>query len=69
VFDAFQFAAALLWHKEQPPRGLFVGCDVRLAEAATKSVLTRCHNARLLGLSASSEFTTAGFEVLPYWHE
>jgi predicted nucleic acid-binding protein len=37
ALDSFQLAAALVWCKEQPRGRLFVCCDVRLAEAATKA--------------------------------
>lgn len=37
ALDSFQFAAALVWCKEQPRGRLFVCCDVRLTEAATKA--------------------------------
>ena len=35
--DSFQPAAALVWYKEQPRGRLYVCCDARLAEAATKA--------------------------------
>ena len=37
ALDSFQLAAALVWCKEQPRGRLFVCCDVRLTEAATKA--------------------------------
>lgn len=37
ALDSFQLAAALVWCKEQPRGRLFVCCDARLAEAATKA--------------------------------
>lgn len=37
ALDSFQLAAALVWSKEQPRGRLFVCCDVRLTEAATKA--------------------------------
>ncbi|HZT57896.1 MAG TPA: type II toxin-antitoxin system VapC family toxin [Pyrinomonadaceae bacterium] len=37
ALDSFQLAAALAWCKEQPRGRLFVCCDARLAEAATKA--------------------------------
>lgn len=37
ALDSFQLAAALAWCKEQPRGRLFVCCDTRLAEAATKA--------------------------------
>jgi predicted nucleic acid-binding protein len=37
ALDSFQLAAALVWCKEQPRGRLFVCCDVRLADAATKA--------------------------------
>lgn len=39
ALDSFQLAAALVWCKEQPRGRLFVCCDARLAEAATKAGL------------------------------
>src|SRR5947209_5259649 len=36
VLDSFQLAAALVWCKEQPRGRLFVCCDARLSDAATK---------------------------------
>ena len=37
VLDSFQLAAAFVWCKEQPRGRLFVCCDVRLADAASKA--------------------------------
>jgi hypothetical protein len=37
ALDSFQLAAALVWCREQPRGRLFVCCDVRLADAATKA--------------------------------
>jgi predicted nucleic acid-binding protein len=37
ALDSFQLAAALVWCKEQPRGRWFVCCDVRLADAATKT--------------------------------
>ncbi len=37
ALDSFQLAAALVWCKEQPRGRLFVCCDIRLTEAATKA--------------------------------
>lgn len=37
ALDSFQLAAALVWCKEQPRGRLFMCCDVRLADAATKA--------------------------------
>lgn len=37
ALDSFQLAAALVWCKEQPRGRLFVCCDVRLSDAATKA--------------------------------
>ena len=37
ALDSFQLAAALVWCKEQPRGRLFVCCDARLSDAATKA--------------------------------
>jgi predicted nucleic acid-binding protein len=37
ALDSFQLAAALVWCKEQPRGRLFVCCDARLADAATRA--------------------------------
>ncbi|MGH9968895.1 MAG: hypothetical protein ACREBG_14000 [Pyrinomonadaceae bacterium] len=37
ALDSYHLAAALVWCKEQPRGRLFVCCDVRLAEVATKA--------------------------------
>lgn len=37
ALDSFQLASALVWCREQPRQRLFVCCDARLAEAATRA--------------------------------